>query len=146
MCLAYKELGNLSHQQLRDLGRSEIENKLKFAGFVIISCPLKADSKAVIKEILHASHHITMITGDNPLTACHVAGQLKLIDKKHAVVLSKENEDSNNSSWFWQSIINESIQKPLEYALEQKVYPKWNKNSPHIENTYKYLCLTGEVL
>lgn len=140
LALGYKELGVLSHQELRDMSRTQIESKLKFVGFIIISCPLKSDSKSVIKEILHSSHHITMITGDNPLTACHVASELKLIHKKHALVLSKESD-----TWKWKSVYDDQEQKHVSYALEQKNFPRWSKNSSApSESTYKYLCLTGE--
>lgn len=143
LSLGYKELGQLSHQEIRDLTRDEIESNLKFVGFLIISCPLKPDTKAVIKEILNSSHHVTMITGDNPLTACHVASQLRLIDKKHALVLSKENDEA----WCWKSSEIESIKKPLDYALQQKKYPKPSKTQNNNEtNVYHYLCLTGEVI
>jgi cation-transporting ATPase 13A1 len=149
LCLGYKELGVLSHQQvrklfvsgtadtfcfqnfsfrfkLRDKNRDEIERDLEFGGFLIISCPLKPDSKSIIKEILHSSHHVTMITGDNPLTACHVAGELKFIKKQNAVLLQTD-ETSNSKSWYWTTIDNKK-----RFDLE-------NYEADHD------LCLTGDA-
>lgn len=152
LCLGYKEMGNLTHQQVRDLTRQEIENDLKFVGFVVISCPLKPDTKSVVKEILNSTHHITMITGDNPLTACHVASQLRLIDKKSSIVLSKQNEEMPDSEWVWKSTTSDKFIRPLEYALEQQNYPKPVKVKGSAEpastndaKLYRNLCLTGEV-
>ena len=58
LALCWKDLGRLTPAQCRDLTRNELECSLHFAGFVIISCPLKANSRAVIKEILNASHTV----------------------------------------------------------------------------------------
>jgi len=38
--------------------REECECDLQFAGFVVIACPLKSDSKAAIKQIQESSHHV----------------------------------------------------------------------------------------
>ena len=46
-----------------------------------------------------------MITGDNPLTACHVAKELKFTQKKTTLVLTKiENLSENDEKFEWQSI------------------------------------------
>lgn len=59
LALGYRKLTTpLSAQELREFTREDLEKNLSFAGFVIISCPLKPDSKAVIKEILNASHSV----------------------------------------------------------------------------------------
>uniref|UniRef100_A0A183TMN9 Cation-transporting ATPase 13A1 n=1 Tax=Schistocephalus solidus TaxID=70667 RepID=A0A183TMN9_SCHSO len=71
---------------VRELKREQVESDLHFAGFVIISCPLKPDSLSVIRTLKNASHHIIMVTGDNPLTACHVSNLLEIV-RKNAPVL-----------------------------------------------------------
>lgn len=130
LALGWKEIGRLTPQQVRDLSREDLECNLKFAGFVVISCPLKSDSKNVIKEILNASHKVVMITGDNPLTACHVAKELKFIQKPVTLILTQPTQDK----WVWQSI-DQTQKLPV---LPQNTYK---------EIVSKYdLCVTGEGL
>ncbi|XP_033096943.1 manganese-transporting ATPase 13A1-like [Anneissia japonica] len=132
LSMGYKKLGQLSNSQVRELSRDDVEKDLIFAGFVIISCPLKSDSKAVVKDILHSSHYVAMITGDNPLTACHVAKELALTRKSHTLILTKPN--AIDSEWHWESI---------DGSVVLPIIPQGGRK----ELTDKYdLCLTGEGL
>ncbi|ESO00564.1 hypothetical protein HELRODRAFT_113120 [Helobdella robusta] len=134
LALAHKHMGNMSHQMVRDLTRDEVERGLNFVGFLIISCPLKSDSKAVVKEILHASHHVVMITGDNPLTACHVASELRMTKKQQPVLILTHQPDEQE--WKWLSI-DESLSIPI--------IQKDRKSEKNFIASYN-LCLTGEGL
>ncbi|CAF3194206.1 unnamed protein product [Rotaria sp. Silwood2] len=132
LALGHRSLGILSNQQLREqhATRSSVERNLDFCGFVVLSCPLKPDSKAMIREIRHSSHHLTMITGDNPLTACHVAKELHFT-RKPLLVLTAPTTKSNE--WKWESV-HKDTNLPIQPA-----------NIRDLTRQYD-LCVTGEGL
>lgn len=71
-----------------------------------------------------------MITGDNPLTACHVAKELRFAQKSGGILVLTTDESKN---WFWESI-DQTLKLPL---VADKSYK---------ELVQKYdLTLTGEV-
>lgn len=132
LVLGHRVIGHLSSSQIRQLKREGVEKDLNFDGFVIISCPLKKDSRTAIKDIQQASHHTVMITGDNPLTACHVAKELRFTRKQATLVLTEPNH--LNEEWHWQSI-DDTVILPME--------PPKGK----LDLIYQYdLCITGQSL
>ncbi|KAK7016788.1 hypothetical protein SK128_009189 [Halocaridina rubra] len=134
LALGRKELGKLSHAEVRDTSREKLECDLVFVGFIIISCPLKRDSKEVIKEILQSSHAAVMITGDNSLTACHVAKELKFTQKKATLILENNVDDK----WEWKS-----IDESFKFSLVPT-----ELGSDLFNNFFKIydFCITGEGL
>ena len=49
---------SLSLSQVNDMKRSHVERDLTFAGFLVIICPLKDDSKQNIRCLHDSSHHV----------------------------------------------------------------------------------------
>nr|CAB3224441.1 manganese-transporting ATPase 13A1 [Phallusia mammillata] len=134
LALGYRMLGKgFSISQIRGMKRDDVERNLTFVGFVIISCPLKSDSKAVMKELRNASHHMTMITGDNPLTACHVGKVLHFTGKSGCLILTNKGSDEDGQ-WFWQSV-DSKVELPLDTSNLKSLF------------TQNYdLCLTGNAM
>lgn len=72
-----------------------------------------------------------MITGDNPLTACHVSRELHFTKKPVTLILT-----TYDGEWIWESV-DKKINLPLS---------KTHVTSRGNEIWRKYaLCLTGEV-
>jgi len=68
-----------------------------------------------------------MLTGDNPLTACHVAKELKICQNKQLILML---QDSTLDTWVWQKV-GRGQQFPLsEWVTLKRQYD---------------LCLTGDV-
>lgn len=132
LALGHKNFSeSMTPQDLRSLTREEVESDLTFAGFVIISCPLKPDSSSVIKEIINASHLVVMITGDNPLTACHVGRELNFSKKSVTLILTKYLDN-----YRWESVDKEVI-VPFDSSNIEKSLEIWKNYA---------LCLTGDSL
>ena len=82
IALAYKRLpAGTATSELRSMSREDIESGLDFGGFAVFHCPLKPESEPALRILKDSSHQLVMITGDAPLTACHTAAQLHIVDR-----------------------------------------------------------------
>ena len=61
--------------------REAAECDLTFCGFLVLHCPAKPESQAVLTSLSTAGHTLQMLTGDNLLTATHAAQTLQLSAK-----------------------------------------------------------------
>lgn len=86
LALASKALPKLTQNQTDEMQREEIERDLEFNGFLIFHCPLKDDAIETIKMLNESAHRSIMITGDNPLTAVHVAKEVAIVDRETLIL------------------------------------------------------------
>ena len=137
LALAYKYLSQdseLGQNRINDLKRENVEKDLLFAGFLVLQCPLKPDAKNAVRMLNESSHRVVMITGDNPLTAVHVAREVEIVDRD-VLILDAPEHDSKGESLVWRSVddkVNIPVDptKPLDDEIIQK----------------KDLCVTGFAL
>lgn len=128
LTLARKEM-TINPNDFKKLKREDLECDLNFVGFVVVSCPLKHDSENVIKELLASSHMVTMITGDNALTACYVANELNFTRSVSRIILTLAEV---NNIWCW---VSDSY----------KIKVTLHENIKELVESYD-LCLTGDGL
>ncbi|KAK6055586.1 putative P-type ATPase [Cooperia oncophora] len=131
LAMGIKDLPHTRLGELRDAKRENLETNLRFAGFVVISCPLKPDTKAMIKEIVESSHKVAMVTGDNPLTACNVAKVLKFTRRKVPTLVLDEPVDKSAPWKRWMNLWNMIL---IPYTNKQQMKKFFMENE---------FCLTG---
>ncbi|ESZ93822.1 cation-transporting ATPase 4 [Sclerotinia borealis F-4128] len=137
LALAYKYLSTdseLGSGKINDLKREEVETQLHFAGFLVLHCPLKDDAKLAVQMLNESSHRVVMITGDNPLTAIHVAREVEIVDRDVLILDAPEHDDSGDKL-VWRSV-DDSISIPVDPSkpIDKKIIE---------END---LCVTGYAL
>ncbi|GJU07566.1 manganese-transporting ATPase [Tanacetum coccineum] len=76
----------------RNLDRDVVEIGLTFAGFAVFNCPIKGDSAAVLLEFKQSSHDLVKITGDQALTACHVACEVNIISQPALILVPMKSK------------------------------------------------------
>ena len=81
LALGYKELAPEAISKLKSKKREDVESDLVFAGLVVYHCPNKFETKTSIQALKQSGHRLVMITGDQTLTACHVARELGMCRK-----------------------------------------------------------------
>ncbi|KMU88337.1 cation-transporting ATPase 4 [Coccidioides immitis H538.4] len=137
LALGYKYLNSeaeLSPGRINNLKREDVEANLHFAGFLVLQCPLKEDAVKALQMLNESSHRVVMITGDNPLTAVHVARQVEIVDRD-TLILDAPEHDTSKTRLVWRSIddkfcVDVDPTKPLDETILQT----------------KDLCVTGYAL
>ncbi|ODV81986.1 P-type ATPase [Suhomyces tanzawaensis NRRL Y-17324] len=135
LALAYKYLD--SNVNVTKVKREEIESKLHFAGFIVFHCPLKPDAIETIKMLNESSHRSVMITGDNPLTACHVAKEVVITTKDVLILDAPEDhhEVTEEENLVWRNV-DESVIIPFKSSdrINSELFKKFD------------VCITGYAL
>jgi cation-transporting ATPase 13A1 len=137
LALAYKYLSTdaeLGQGRINNFTREEIESDLHFAGFLVLQCPLKDDAIKAVRMLNESSHRVVMITGDNPLTAVHVARQVEIVDRDVLILDAPEN-DTSGRRLVWRSI---------DDKFNQEVDPTKPLDRDILQN--KDICVTGYAL
>lgn len=75
---------------MNGIAREKVECDLEFGGFLVFHCPLKPDAISTIRDLNDSSHRCVMITGDNPLTAAHVAMEVEIVDREVLILDHRE--------------------------------------------------------
>lgn len=135
LALAYKYLE--SSVNVNKVKREDIESDLHFAGFIVFHCPLKDDAIETIKMLNESSHRSIMITGDNPLTACHVAKEVNITTKEVLILDAPEDhhEIGEYDNLVWRNV------------TESVVIPFKSSDKINLELFSKYdICITGYAL
>ncbi|KAL8822994.1 MAG: hypothetical protein Q9191_006282 [Dirinaria sp. TL-2023a] len=137
LALGYRYLSadaELGQKRINDLSRDEVESGLTFAGFLVLQCPLKDDAVSSVRMLNESSHRCVMITGDNPLTAVHVARQVEIIDRDVLILDAPEHDDSGERL-VWRSV---------DDAVNIAVDPREPLSADILRG--KDLCVTGYAL
>jgi cation-transporting ATPase 13A1 len=137
LALAYKYLSTdaeLGPGRINDLKREQVECDLHFAGFLVLHCPLKEDAKKSVRMLNESSHRVVMITGDNPLTAVHVAREVEIVDRE-VLILDAPEHDESGERLVWRSV-DDKINIPVDPTkpLDKEIIAT------------KDLCVTGYAL
>jgi len=137
LALAYKFMPSMSIKAIKDLDREKAECDLIFAGFLILSCPLKPDAEKSLLMLTQSSHRVLMITGDNALTACHVAKEVHIVKRSVLIMDVRPNVAHVHSlkdlQW---STPDETMQRPVEEDPKHLLQTFWDND----------VCLTGHAL
>ncbi|KAL5483440.1 SPF1 [Sanghuangporus weigelae] len=134
LALAWKEMDGMSTDKINHISRDKVESQLNFAGFLVFHCPLKEDAVQTLKMLSDSSHRCIMITGDNPLTAVHVAQDVEIVDRE-ALILDLRENPRHDADLEWRTV-DESLVIPV------------NPSEPIDEDLLnKYdVCITGTAL
>ncbi|KAE8220877.1 hypothetical protein CF319_g5661 [Tilletia indica] len=134
LALGYKFIESTNGDLVTSMTREQVESGLQFAGFLVFHCPLKPDAIESLKQLSDASHRLVMITGDNPLTAVHVATEVEIVDRDTLILDVREGATSDKDLC-WRNVEETTI-IPVNPSdpIDTSLFDKYD------------ICMTGAAL
>ncbi|XP_071502237.1 polyamine-transporting ATPase 13A3-like [Diadema antillarum] len=87
LAMAWKPLDpSLTYECCQKLERDQVETELRMLGLLILQNTLKPETTPIIAQLKEANVRTVMVTGDNKLTAIHVARACGMIGQSEQVV------------------------------------------------------------
>ncbi|KAI0696646.1 endoplasmic reticulum Ca-transporting P-type ATPase [Cytidiella melzeri] len=136
LALGYREMESMSGDKINKFPRDGVETSLTFVGFLVFHCPLKSDAVETLRMLNDSSHRCVMITGDNPLTAVHVAKAVEIVDRDVLILDVRENSIGEpGTSLAWRTV-DESKLIPMDPKdpLDESLLEEYD------------ICMTGAAL
>ncbi|KAL4502210.1 hypothetical protein ABPG72_000445 [Tetrahymena utriculariae] len=134
IAMAYKELS--SSKEAIDLSREELEQNLRFLGFLILENQLKEDTPEAIQSLKEGQIECKIISGDNPLTTLQTGIECQIVD--------------GNKKVYFIDIENTQIKLSVIENEEIKPYPSQNQTEIQIVKDLisqnEQFVITGKVL
>jgi len=130
LAVAYKDVPRMTPVEQLAYPREEAEKDLVFCGFIVAECPLKPDTKDLIKELHESSHETKMITGDNALTAAFIGQELEFGNGRSLFA----SEASGDNTLIWRDIDD----KKVTVTHNAKEMEELAQNA--------MLCVNGDIL
>ncbi|WFD45088.1 putative cation-transporting ATPase 1 [Malassezia psittaci] len=125
IALGYKYMDHLNANSMRNLRREDVECDLKFAGFLVLHCPLKDDAVQSLKQLNDSAHRCVMITGDNALTGVHIAEEVEIITRD-AIILDRA-DGGNDSELVWHKANDEVVRKQdVDAPLHRHLFDEYD--------------------
>ncbi|KAL7459250.1 hypothetical protein ACHAWC_011327 [Mediolabrus comicus] len=143
LALAYRDLGNLNSLEKWKSSRDKVEQNLQFAGLLIMDCPLKFDSKRVVKELRAGQQNVVMVTGDALLTAVEVARRVAIIDAPPEFTYSLSVTEGRD---FIFRPIGHGLGKSEDNECLPYTVSTISKLRKKVDKGEAAVCITGDVL
>ena len=133
IALGYRWLDRVDRTAIKSLHREDVERDLEFAGFLVLHCPLKPDAVESLRQLSDAAHRCIMITGDNPLTAVHVAEEVDIVARETLILDRRPGRDEHEL--IWRSVDDTTtIEQDATGEIHRRVFDEYD------------VCVTGAAL
>lgn len=129
--------GKMLDQLPSVMSPGQVEKNMRFIGLAGLIDPPREEAKNAIAECKQAGIVPVMITGDHPMTAASIAGQLGIIDREDQLVVTGKELDKKDSGQFEQEV--EQIRVYARVSPEQKL-----KIVEALQNRHQFVSMTGD--